>query len=76
MTSQTELETPRPKPTGRQLVFFKPNSNFGAVKEAFKKTTGIAAFNSRQFKGETKDIGNALTEGHAVYVERFRVAAV
>ena len=76
MISQTVPETPRPQPTGRQLVFFKPQSNFAAAKEAIQKTTGMNTLDTRDFKGSTKDIGNMLVQGNAVYVERFRVAAV
>lgn len=76
MTGQTELETPRPQPTGRQLVLFKPNSDLTSIKNSIKNTTGISTRDSREFQGNTKEMGDALTQGEAVYVERFKVAAI
>jgi subtilisin len=76
MASPTTLETPSPQPTGRKLAFFKPDSNFAAVKEVVHKTMKINTFNSLEFEGNTEKMSSALASGDAVYVERFRVAAI
>jgi subtilisin family serine protease len=76
MDNQTAPEPPRPQPTGRQLVFFKSQANSAVVRDAFKKTIGTPTLDSREFKGNMEAMSAALTEGKAVYIERFRVAAV
>jgi subtilisin family serine protease len=76
MVNQPTIVSPPPKPTGRQLVFFNPQTDFTVVKSAVQKAIGRNTVNSRDFQGNTAQIADVLTRGDAVYVERFRVAAI
>jgi subtilisin len=76
MVNQSTIASPPPQPTGRQLVFFKPQTDFTAVKSAVQKTIGRNTVNSLEFAGNTAQIAEALINGEAVYVERFRIAAI
>jgi subtilisin len=76
MINQPTIVSPPPKPTGRQLVFFNPQTDFTMVTSAVQKTIGRNTVNSRDFQGNTAQIADVLTRGDAVYVERFRVAAI
>src|SRR5262245_20036708 len=76
MVNHVTIASPPPQPTGRQLVFFKPQTDFTAVKNAVQKTVGRNTVNSLEFAGDTAEMAQALTRGDVVYVERFRVAAV
>jgi hypothetical protein len=72
MVNQLTIASPPPQPTGRQLVFFKPQTDFTAVKSAVQKTIGRNTVNSLEFAGNTAQMAEALINGDAVYVERFR----
>jgi subtilisin len=76
MNGQSGLQTRSPQPTGRQLIFFKPQSDLATVKQLFQKNVGIEAVDSLRFGGNVEAIGSALTQGQAVYIDRFKVAAV
>jgi subtilisin len=76
MVNQHTIPSPPPQPTGRQLVFFKPQADFTTVKDAVQKSVGRNAVNSLEFAGDTAQMAEALTKGDVVYLERFKVAAI
>ena len=41
MINQPKIDPSRPQPTGRRLVFFRPQMDFAAVKGALQRTVGI-----------------------------------
>ena len=76
MINQPKIDPSRPQPTGRRLVFFRPQMDFAAVKGALQRTVGINTLDSREFNGSTGEMAETLSRGGAVYIERFRVAAI
>jgi subtilisin len=76
MINQPKFEPPRPQPTGRRLVFFKPKTDFAAVRGAVQRTVGMNTVDSRELHGSATEMAETLSKGSAVYIERFRIAAI
>ena len=69
MINQPKIDPSRPQPTGRRLVFFRPQMDFAAVKGALQRTVGINTLDSREFNGSTGEMAETLSRGGAVYID-------
>lgn len=65
-------DAPRPKPTGRFLVMFHPDSTPDVAATAFKNAVGMQTFNVQSEDG----IALGLDNNQAGYLEKFKVAVV
>ena len=78
MANQTRRfpEPPRPQPTGRYLVLFQPDADPSSITSAVEKSTGAKTIDCREIGPTGEAMQNALSQGNAVMIDRFKVAAI
>jgi subtilisin len=78
MANQTRRfpEPPRPRPTGRYLVLFQPDADPSLITSTVEKSTGAKTIDCREIGPTAEAMGDALSQGNAVTIDRFKVAAI
>jgi hypothetical protein len=78
MNSRTQRfpDPPRPQPTGRYLVLFQPDADTSSIAKTVEDSTGAKAIDSRDFGTTSTALDNALSQGNAVVIDRFKVAVI
>lgn len=78
MSNQTRRfpEPPRPQPTGRYLVLFQPDADPSSITSTVEKSTGAKTIDCREIGPTSEAMQNALSQGNAVMIDRFKVAAI
>lgn len=74
-TSLRIPEPPRPQPTGRFLVLFRPDADAGTIARTIERATGAKTRDSREF-GTVSEAAAAVSQGDAVMIGRLGVAAI
>jgi subtilisin family serine protease len=78
MNSRTQRfpDPPPPQPTGRYLVLFQPDADPSSITQTVENATGAKTVDSREFGATSTALEDALSQGNAVVIDRFKVAVI
>jgi subtilisin len=69
-------EPPSPQPTGRYLVLLQHDADLTSISETVQRATGAKTVNAREIGASAHAMAEALSQGSAVVIDRFKVAVI